>query len=69
VRAGHSDSAIGRQVKLRGELQRAIRPRVGKDLPGASVVLGRLARAWADMNGHKAGDQRVLEQLVVELTS
>ncbi|MBA2322071.1 MAG: hypothetical protein H0V89_13070, partial [Deltaproteobacteria bacterium] len=69
VRAGQSDALIGRAVKLRPELQRAIRPRVGKDLPGASVVLGRLARAWAEMNGHKAGDQRVLEALVLELTT
>ncbi len=69
VRAGQSDSAIGRAVKLRPELQRAIRPRVGKDLPGAGFAMGRLARAWQDMNGHKAGDQKVLEALVLELLS
>jgi DNA polymerase-3 subunit delta len=69
VRAGQSDSAIGRAVKLRPELQRAIRPRVGKDLPGAGVLMGRLARAWEEMNGHKAGDRKVLEALVLELTA
>ncbi len=67
VRAGVPDDRINREVRLRPELQRAVKARVGKDFPGAAVVLGRLARAWEDMNGHKAGDRHILEALVLEL--
>jgi DNA polymerase III delta subunit len=69
VRGGASDSAIQSEIKLRPEIQRAVRARIGKDFPGAATVLGRLAHAWQDMNGHKAGDRRILEGLVLELLS
>lgn len=67
VRAGMPDDRINREVRLRPELQRAVKSRVGKDFPGAAMILGRLARAWEDMNGHRAGDRHILEALVLEL--
>jgi DNA polymerase-3 subunit delta len=66
VRQGLRDDQI-RDIRLRPELQRAVRARVGRHFPGAAVVMSRLATAWRQMNGHRAGDRAVLEALVLEL--
>jgi DNA polymerase-3 subunit delta len=66
VRQGLRDDQI-RDIRLRPELQRAVRTRVGRHFPGAAAVMSRLGTAWREMNGHRAGDRAILEALVLEL--
>ena len=66
IRQGLRDDQM-RDIRLRPDVQRAVRARVGRHFPGAAVVMSRLALAWRQMNGHRAGDRAILEALVLEL--
>lgn len=67
VRSGASDADVRAAVRMRPEVYRRVRARVGRGFPGAADLLRRLATAHRDMNGHRAGDRRVLEGLVLEM--
>jgi len=67
VRAGASDADVRKVVRMRPDVYRKVRARVGRGFPGAADLLRRLATAHRDMNGHRAGDRRILEGLVLEM--
>lgn len=56
-------------TSLRPDQVARLKDAIGKDRPSTSAMLQRLARANRDMNDHRAGDRRVFEALVVELSS
>ncbi len=67
---GRSDKEIGVAVKGYGkwELIRAARKAHGRgELKSASTIVSSLAVANQRMNSHRAGDRRILEDLVLEL--
>jgi DNA polymerase-3 subunit delta len=66
VAAGVPDAEIRKQGRVRFEVLRAVRT-AGDKAPTAAATLSRLARANRSMNEHKAGDVRILEELVLEL--
>jgi DNA polymerase-3 subunit delta len=69
VRAGRSDDDIGRELKMRGQtfyrLRKALRP----EALGAAAMFEGLVGAHRQMNGHKAGDKLILEDLILRLVS
>jgi len=67
ARAGAQDQAIQRGSGMRWGDFKLLRPHLGVDVPSASALLGRLARANRDMNSHRAGASLVLEELVLEM--
>ena len=60
------DAEIRKQGRVRFDVLRAVRS-AGDKAPTAAATLSRLARANRSMNEHKAGDVRILEELVLEL--
>lgn len=68
VQRGASDSAIRKEVRVRGDVLRAVRPRMAAGrFPPAHVLLERLTRSNRDMNSHRAGADRIVERLVLSL--
>lgn len=67
VRSGASDQEIRKGVRMRWDTYRQVRARMNRGFPGAADTLGKLSRAHRDMNSHRAGDQRVLEALVLQM--
>lgn len=67
VRAGASDAEIRGAIRMRWDVYRKVKARIGKGFPGSADVLRRLSSAHRDMNSHRAGDQRILEGLVLEM--
>lgn len=66
VAAGVPDGEIRKRGRVRFEVLRTVRA-AGDSAPKAAATLSRLARANRSMNEHKAGDVRILEELVLEL--
>jgi DNA polymerase-3 subunit delta len=66
VQGGGDERARAKAAGLRPYELKAARAALRDGLEGADVVLTRLARANRDMNGHRAGDHRILERLVVD---
>jgi DNA polymerase-3 subunit delta len=66
VAAGMPDAEIRKRGRVRYEVLRTVRT-AGDNAPTAAATLSRLARANRSMNEHKAGDVRILEELVLEL--
>lgn len=70
VRAGAPDKEITTRTRVRWEVLRELKPAVGRgDFPSSSELLRRVASANRQMNGHRAGADRVLEGLVLELVT
>lgn len=70
LRAGAPDKEITTRTRVRWEVLRDLKPRVAKgEFPASAEVLRRLATANRHMNGHRAGSQRVVEGLVLELVT
>ncbi len=70
LRAGVPDKEITGRTRVRWEVLRELKPRVAKgEFPASAELLRRLAVANRHMNGHRAGSQRVLEGLVLELVT
>lgn len=67
IRSGASDADIQRSVRMRRDVYYKVKARVGRGFPGAADVLHRLADAHRQMNSHRAGDQRILEGLVLQM--
>lgn len=67
VAAGASDRDVTAKVKIRWELLKRVRPILAEGFPDAAELLRRLATANRHMNSHRAGDQRILEGLVLEM--
>lgn len=67
ARSGATDAEIRKTVRMRPDVYAKVRARVGRGFPGAAEMLRRLASAHRDMNGHRAGDRRILEGLVLEM--
>jgi DNA polymerase III subunit delta len=55
-------------TSLRPDQVVRLKDAIGKERPSTSAMLERIARANRDMNDHRAGDRRVFEALVVDLT-
>lgn len=68
IRGGSYQDALA-EARGRAELVRAVQTAMDKGTLAAAPILTRLARAHRAMNGMKAGEDRVLEALVVEMTS
>ncbi len=70
LRAGMSDSAIRGQVRMRPDVFRAAKQRMAeRGFPHPGVMMGRLAKANLEMNSHRAGADRILERLVLDLVA
>jgi len=67
VAQGIHDGDVRKAVRMRWEVFRAVRPWLGKGALDAAYLLDRLAGASLAMNRYKAGAQRVLEHVVLEL--
>ncbi len=67
VRAGVADADIRAQVKMRPEIFQRARRRMANGFPHEAVMMGRLADANRQMNSHRAGAERILEELVLGL--
>ncbi len=68
LRAGMPEGQIRAQVRLRPDVFRAAKQRMDKrGFPHAGTLMGRLAQANLEMNSHRAGADRVLERLVLDL--
>lgn len=68
ARQGLSDRDIRQRSRVRFDVLKAVR-QAGPRAPRAGETLSRLARANRQMNQHRAGANRILEQLVLELCS
>jgi DNA polymerase-3 subunit delta len=68
ARRGLSDAQIQEELRVRADLYFKIRRQLERGYPGAASVLERLSRANRAMNSSPAGAERVLEQLVMELS-
>ena len=70
LRRGEDERAIEQALRLRGRRLANIRAGLAAGgLPRAAPTLERLATSHRDMNSHRAGAERVLEALVLELTA
>jgi DNA polymerase-3 subunit delta len=67
VARGASDRDVTAQVKIRWDLLKKIRPHLERGFPDAAELLRRLATANRHMNSHRAGAERILEGLVLEM--
>jgi len=68
IAAGAPDGVVRKDTHIRFDLLQRLRQahQQGR-VPDAAATLGRLAVANRQMNQHRAGDRRILEQLVLEL--
>ena len=66
VGQGLTDRQIRERGRIRWDVVKAVR-QAGPNAPQAARTLSRLARANRAMNQHRAGDVRILEELVLEL--
>ncbi|MEQ1505031.1 MAG: DNA polymerase III subunit delta, partial [Myxococcota bacterium] len=67
VARGVSDRDITARVRIRFDLLRKVRPTMANGFPHAADLLRRLATANRQMNSHRAGADRILEGLVLEM--
>ena len=67
VARGINDGDVRQAVRMRREIFRAVRPWLGTGALDAAHLLDRLAAASLAMNRYKAGAQRVLERVILEL--
>jgi len=58
---------LGKHVKLRYDMLKRVRPVLTTGFPPAAELLRRIATANRQMNSHRAGADRILEGLVLEL--
>ena len=64
---GVEPKEVGRRTKVKGPVLRRAHRRITSDAFDAGAVYSRLRRAHFQMNGHRAGAERVLESLVFDL--
>ena len=69
LRRGHSEQQIRSSLRMRWSEFQAMRAHVGAHTRGAADTLERAARAHREMNGAKAGAERILEAFVLELAA
>jgi DNA polymerase-3 subunit delta len=67
-RGGANDQQVRDQVRMRWETLKHVKQAVAA-APDTAVVMADLARAHRSMNEHKAGDRRILERLVLSLST
>lgn len=67
IEGGASDRDVTSKVRLRWELYKRVRPVLADGFPDAADLLRRLATANRQMNSHRAGADRILEGLVLEM--
>ncbi len=66
IAAGARDDEVRRATRMRWDVFKRVRPRLAA-YPPPHAVLARLARANREMNSHRAGDRRIIEELVLDL--
>lgn len=64
---GASDDEIRRSSRMRWDTFKRVRPMLGKGMPDAATLLGALSGAHRQMNSHRAGAERILDRLVLQL--
>ena len=67
IARGMHDSDVRKAVRMRWDVFREVRPRLGTGALQGGVLLDRMAAASLAMNRYKAGADRVLERVVLEL--
>lgn len=67
VAGGASDAQVTKQLRMRSDVLRRIRPTLERGFPHAADLLRRLATANRYMNSHRADPSRILEGLVLEM--
>ena len=69
VVAGVPEREIRTQIRMRPDVYQAARERMKRGFPHPARLMGRLADANRAMNSHRAGAERVLEALVLDLVA
>lgn len=69
LRHGSSEEEVRSALRMRSDLFSALRRDLERSAPGAAAMLASLARANRQMNRAKAGDDRILESLVLQLAT
>lgn len=64
---GMHDSDVQKAVRMRWNVFRAVRPRLGTGALQGAALLDRMSAASLAMNRYKAGAERVLERVVLDL--
>lgn len=64
---GASNAHIIENTKVRAALLAKVRPTLERGFPSAAALLRRIATANRYMNSHRAGEDRILEGLVLEM--
>ncbi len=67
ARSGATDDAIRRSARMRWDTFKRVRPLLDRAVPAADRLLRQLATANRAMNSHRAGAERVLEGLVLDM--
>ncbi len=67
VRSGAADAEVTRAVRLRSDVFRKLKPQLRSGFPAAADMLRRIATANRHMNSHRAGADRLLDGLVLEV--
>ncbi len=67
ARAGANDDTLRRTSRMRWDTFKRVRPLLEQGVPAAEDLLRRLAAANRDMNSHRAGADRILDGLVLEM--
>lgn len=68
VQAGANDKDITSRVRIRWDVLKKVRPLMADgSFPDAAELLRRIATANRHMNSHRAGAERILEGLVLEM--
>ncbi|MEN0062456.1 MAG: DNA polymerase III subunit delta [Myxococcota bacterium] len=65
--AGKNDRAITEQFRIRRDVYRKVKPYLLDSFPDGAELLRRIATANRQMNSHRAGADRLLEGLVLEM--
>lgn len=65
--SGAQDDTIRRTVRMRWDTFKRVRPLLEESVPAAEDLMRRLAAANRDMNSHRAGAERILDGLVLEM--
>lgn len=64
---GAPDNAIQKSSRMRWDTFKRVRPLLQSGMPDAATLLAALTRAHRQMNSHRAGAERILDRLVLQL--
>lgn len=69
LRSGGNDSAASKASKMKSFELKKVKAALREGLPTSAELMAQLATANLEMNSYRAGDQRILERLILRWTS